>query len=153
MKIDFYFRDYMYGDFEKISLLWETIGLGDKKRGDNESVILKTIKSGGKFILMLEKTTNNLIGTSWITNDYRRLYLHHFGIAKEFQGKGLSKPLLQESLLFAKTTGLQIKLEVHKNNKIACNLYEKYGFSYLGDYLVYIIRDVHTITSSGVIRK
>jgi len=120
--------------------LWKETGLGDEKRGDDEQIILNTLKYGGKFILMLEQDTKQLIGTSWITNDQRRLYLHHFGIGKIFQGKGLSKPLLEESLKFAGKTGLQIKLEVHKDNSVARQLYEKYNFKYLGDYFVYIIR-------------
>jgi ribosomal protein S18 acetylase RimI-like enzyme len=36
---------------------------------------------------------------------------------------------------------MQIKLEVHEQNKIAINLYEKAGFKKLGNYKVYIIRD------------
>ena len=140
MTPSFYFRDYKPGDFSIVLNLWKQTGLGDEKRGDNEAVILNTIKTGGKFIMMIESHSEQLIGTSWITNDHRRLYLHHFGIAKQFQGKGYSKPLLEESLKFAKKTGLQIKLEVHKNNTIARRLYEKYAFKYLGDYLVYIIR-------------
>ena len=140
MKSDYFFRDYRQGDYRQVLPLWKETGLGDEKRGDDEQVIMNSLKYGGKFILMFERTTEKLIGTSWITNDHRRLYLHHFGIAKEFQGKGFSKPLLEESLQFAKNTGLQIKLEVHKDNPVARLLYEKYDFKYLGDYLVYIIR-------------
>ena len=140
METDYFFRDYRQGDFGLVLPLWKETGLGDEKRGDDEQVILDTLKYGGKFILMIERNTEKLIGTSWITNDHRRLYLHHFGIGKQFQGRGLSKPLLEESLQFARKTGLQIKLEVHKDNPIACQLYEKYDFKYLGDYMVYIIR-------------
>lgn len=138
--IPYYFRDYRAGDFSLVLSLWEETGLNDKKRGDTETVILNSMHFGGKFILMIHKETDMLMGTSWITNDQRRLYLHHFGIAKTFQGKKLSKPLLEASLQFAQTTGQQIKLEVHKDNKAARHLYEKYFFKYLGDYLVYIIR-------------
>ena len=87
------------------------------------------------------------MGTSWITNDGRRLYLHHFGIKPEFQGQNLSKQLLKVSLNFAKKSRLQIKLEVHKKNKIALNLYKNSGFNYLGDYEVFIIRDYSKINS------
>ena len=120
MKTHFYFRDYQEGDFSTVLPLWKETGLGDERRGDDETVIFSTLKSGGKFILMFEQNSEKLIGTSWITNDQRRLYLHHFGIGKAYQGRGLSKPLLEESLKFAKRTGLQIKLEVHKDNTIAC---------------------------------
>jgi ribosomal protein S18 acetylase RimI-like enzyme len=71
--------------------------------------------------------------------------LHHFGIKKSYQGKGLSNKLLDASLAAAKQMGMQIKLEVHKNNEIAGNLYRKAGFAALGDYEVLIIRDISSI--------
>jgi ribosomal protein S18 acetylase RimI-like enzyme len=86
-----------------------------------------------------------VVGTSWLTNDGRRLYLHHFAIDPEFQGGGLSKPLLRESLKIAREIGLQVKLEVHQDNERAINFYKKAGFQRLGDYDVYIIRDLSDI--------
>jgi len=41
---------------------------------------------------------------------------------------------------------MQIKLEVHKNNKIAKTLYQSVSLKYLGDYEVYIIRDINSVT-------
>ncbi|MBU4487107.1 MAG: GNAT family N-acetyltransferase, partial [Candidatus Delongbacteria bacterium] len=78
---------------------------------------------------------------SWITNDKRRNYLHHFGIREEYRGSGLAQKLLEISLEFCKNNGLQIKLEVHKDNLKAIKLYENYKFKYLGDYLIFIIRN------------
>jgi ribosomal protein S18 acetylase RimI-like enzyme len=54
---------------------------------------------------------------------------------------GYAHLLMEESLNFAKTTGKQIKLEVHESNHVAIRLYKKWGFNYLGDYEVYIIRN------------
>ncbi len=145
MELTYNLRDYNINDYKQVEKLWLEIGLGSSARGDNQDVIQKTLENGGKLFVLEEKILKLIIGTSWITNDNRRLYLHHFGIKTEFQNKGLSKILLQKSLEFAKSTGLQIKLEVHENNVKATNLYEKYGFSYLGDYNVFIIRDYKTI--------
>ncbi len=89
--------------------------------------------------------SGRIAGTSWMTCDGRRLLLHHFGILPEFQGKGLSKLLLKESLRFAKETGLQVKLEVHSSNHRAINLYNKFGFKLLKDYCIYIIRDISNL--------
>jgi len=91
---------------------------------------------------MIKEDTKLLIGSSWITIDGRRSYLQYFGILPEYQNKGLGKKLLEESLKVAKEIGLQIKLEVHKSNITAKKLYEKYGFKYLGDYIVQVIRDI-----------
>jgi ribosomal protein S18 acetylase RimI-like enzyme len=125
--------------------LWESLGLGEAHRGDDEKVINRTIELGGQLLLMISEGSNAIIGTSWLTQDGRRTYLHHFGIHPDYQGYGLAKPLLDESLKLAKSLGMQIKLEVHKDNVKALGLYYKAGFTYLGDYLVFIIRDISKI--------
>jgi len=142
---DIIIRDYKRGDFDGINLLWEATGMGGSARADNEETIEETIRTGGKLIVLEDKKTGDIIGTSWLTIDGRRIYLHHFGIIPGHQGKGLSHILTEESLKYAKEKGLQIKLEVHIDNKIATELYKKYGFKYLGDYDVYIIRDIGDI--------
>lgn len=145
MDFDLKIRKYKKGDFVQINSIWKEIGLGGSQRGDNEEVIEKTIENGGFFVILENVNNNEIIGTSWLTNDYRRLYLHHFGIKKEFQGKGFAKKLLIETLKIVKKNGLQVKLEVHKDNLKAINLYKNSGFQYLGDYQVLIIRDLLTI--------
>ena len=134
-------RDYNIEDFDEVNKLWAATGMGGAERGDNNDVIQKTIKANGKLIILENKSTKEIIGTSWLTNDGRRVYLHHFGIKPVFQGKGLSKLLLDDSINFAKSKGLQLKLEVHENNTKAIGLYKTGGFNYLGDYKVYIIRE------------
>ncbi|MBI5217502.1 MAG: GNAT family N-acetyltransferase [Bacteroidia bacterium] len=136
-------RDFTNEDFPGVLELWVQTGMGGKHRGDDEKVIARSIQSGGRLLVMEETARKIIIGTSWLTNDARRLYLHHFGILPDYQGKGLSKLLMKESLKFAKEKGLQTKLEVHKDNFKAINLYQRTGFKYLGDYDVYIVRE-HT---------
>jgi ribosomal protein S18 acetylase RimI-like enzyme len=140
-----FIRDFKIDDYNDIIELWNSLGLSNPKRGDDKQVILKTIEHGGKLMLLIDELKHKIIGTSWITTDYRRLYLHHFGIAQEYQGLGLSHLLLAESLNFAKEMNMQIKLEVNRKNFRAINLYKKAGFQYLGDYDVYIIRGVQSI--------
>lgn len=144
-KIKFTIRDFSIEDFADINELWRLTGQGGAHRGDTTEIVEKTILNGGKLLVMIESVTKKIIGTSWVTNDHRRLYLHHFGILPEYQGKGLSKPLLVETMKFIKKTGLQVKLEVHRDNAKAANVYQKHGFKYLGDYDVYIIRNVNTL--------
>ncbi len=140
-KSDCQIRDYNVEDFDEVNKLWAATEMGGTERGDNNDVIQKTIKANGKLFILEVKTTKEIIGTSWLTNDGRRVYLHHFGIKPVYQGKGLSKLLLDESIAFAKSKGLQIKLEVHEKNTKAIGLYKTGGFKYLGDYEVYIIRE------------
>jgi len=139
---EFLIRDYTHGDFPGVMHLWEATGMGSQNRGDAEAIIEDSIRIGGCLLVMEQKSEKTICGTSWMTFDGRRIHLHHFGILPDYHGKGLSKILLKESLAFVKEKGYQVKLEVHKENKRALNLYKKAGFDYLGDYNVYIIRDI-----------
>ena len=142
---DFFIREFSENDYPELITLWESLGLGGAHRGDDLQIINLTIKMGGQLLLIVEKASDLIVGTSWLTVDGRRTYLHHFGIKEGFQGKGLAKMLLTESLKLAKTFGMQVKLEVHKDNFKALGLYTKAGFTYLGDYQTFIIRDISTI--------
>jgi ribosomal protein S18 acetylase RimI-like enzyme len=134
-------RDYQSSDYSEVADIWEQTGMGGKFRGDDHGVIERTIESGGKLLILELPFQKKIIGTSWLTQDGRRVYMHHFAIHPEHQGKGYAKLLLKATMEFAKSTGLQIKLEVHRNNIKALNLYKKGGFLNLGDYEVYIIRE------------
>lgn len=142
MDPSFFIREYTEGDYPEMIRLWESLGLGGAHRGDDKNIIRRTIQMGGQLLLLVNPASGAIIGTSWLTVDGRRTYLHHFGIHADYQGNGLSKILLDASMKLAKSYGMQVKLEVHTNNAKALGLYKKAGFSYLGDYQVYIIRDI-----------
>ena len=141
----FIIRDFKSDDYEQINLLWKETGLGGSQRDDNLQVINSTLANGGKLIILEHSAQNLIIGTAWLTTDTRRIYLHHFCVKPTYQNKGISHLLCNESIKFAKEKKMQIKLEVHKDNLIATELYKKHGFTYLGDYDVYIIRDLSII--------
>ncbi len=136
-------RDFISSDFDQLMEIWLSTGLGSAQRGDNLQIIEQSVSMGGKM-LMVEKF-GKIIGTSWMTFDGRRIHLHHFGVHPDYQRKGVGLKLARESLKFVKQKGYQVKLEVHKDNHAAIDLYKKLGFTYLGDYDVYIIRDLGII--------
>jgi ribosomal protein S18 acetylase RimI-like enzyme len=142
---EFLIREFREGDFDQVARLWIETGMGSTARDDNKKTILDSIGLGGRMLIMEEKATGMICGTSWMTFDGRRIHLHHFGILPSFQGKKLADLLLDESLRFVKEKGCQVKLEVHNTNAKAISLYKKHGFEYLGDYDVYIIRDLSRI--------
>lgn len=144
MNDNFQVREYIQSDYEGVIALWEPLGLGNAERGDTKKVIQTTLDLGGKLLLLFNRINNEIVGSSWLTVDGRRTYIHHFGIKETEQGKGLAKILLSASLAAAKEIGLQVKLEVHQENSNAIKLYTNAGFKYLGDYDVYIIRDILT---------
>ncbi|MBS1231969.1 MAG: ypeA [Bacteroidetes bacterium] len=139
-------REYHKGDFTGIMNLWIATGLSRPERGDDEATVERSIEMGGRMLVMCpESPAEEIIGTSWMTFDGRRLHLHHFGIDPSFQRRGLARELLRESLRFVKEKGYQVKIEVHRSNAVAVELYRKAGFEFLGDYDVYIIRDIQSI--------
>jgi ribosomal protein S18 acetylase RimI-like enzyme len=148
MEIKLNVREYLPEDFNAINQLWKDTDMGGSMRGDNEETIDRTIKAGGKLFVLENPSSHEIIGTSWLSHDQRRIYIHHFGIKPAFQGKGYAHLLMKASMDFAQSTGMQIKLEVHKDNFKAVRLYKKWGFNYLGDYEVYIIRDYKLIQQS-----
>jgi ribosomal protein S18 acetylase RimI-like enzyme len=141
----FTIRDYWAADYPHVADIWERTGISTPGRGDTAEVIENTLRRKGRLLVLMDQESNSVIGTSWLTNDGRRLYLHHFAVDPDYQGHGLSKPLLHASLKFAKEIGLQVKLEVHQDNEKAISLYQDFGFKRLGDYDVYIIRDLSDI--------
>lgn len=141
----FIIREYRKGDYDGVAYLWQTTNLGNPARGDDESIIEQSITIGGSLLVLENLSDGSICGTSWMTFDGRRIHLHHFGIRPEYQGNDLSKILLKHSLEFVKKKGCQVKLEVHRSNMIATELYKKAGFTYLGDYDIYIMRDISKI--------
>lgn len=141
MKNKVKFRDYKPEDFNHVKVLWELTGLGGRERGDGNDVIIRTIESGGKLIIM--EKVDKIIGTSWLTTDNRRMFLHHFGIHPDFQGQGLANKLMDETMKFIIDKGLQVKLEVHKENIKALSLYRKFKFLDFTDYELMMKRNIN----------
>jgi ribosomal protein S18 acetylase RimI-like enzyme len=142
---EFIVRHFRNGDFDQISILWDLTEMGNQLRGDDNKTIEDSIRIGGAMLILEEIKTEKVCGTSWMTFDGRRIHLHHFGILPEYQRKGLANILMRASLKFVKSKGYQVKLEVHQSNSKAINLYKNSGFEYLGDYDIYIIRDISKV--------
>ena len=137
-------RDYRPEDFPLVKALWKETGIYTIERGDTAEIINRCNQSGGTFLIMEEKSTGLVAGTSWITWDGRRLYLHHFAIRPDLQGKGLGRLLALKSLEFAREKDAPMKLEVHHSNQTAIDLYKSLGFEVFEDYDIYMILDPGT---------
>ena len=125
--------------YAEIISIWYKTGISNPERADSFDSIQRTLEHGG--ILLLAYMDAILVGTIWLTNDYRRLYLHHMAVLPEFQKQGIGRSLLQEAIQIADKQGLQAKLEVHSDNAAALNLYRSMGFKVLDGYLVMIRRN------------
>lgn len=133
-------REYESHDFTAVLGLWELTGLADEKRADSALTIEKSLQFGGKFWILEDLTSDECIGTIWLTNDSRRLYLHHLGVHPNYQQKGYGRLLSETALQYARKVNMQIKLEVHELNNHAIKLYKNLGFHYLDRYDIMIKR-------------
>jgi len=131
-------RDYQIGDFPQVESLWKTTGIHRPDRGDTPEIIEKCRALGGKFLVMEDPGQKLIIGSSWLTNDGRRLHMHHFAIMPSYQNRGFGRSLALKSLDFARQRGIPVKIEVQKNNSCALHLYKSLGFEPLQGYGVYI---------------
>lgn len=121
--------------------LWKETGIYTMERGDTHEVILRCNSQGGKFLVLEDPESRIMVGSSWMTYDGRRLHLHHFAIKPSHQGRGLGRILALESLKFADEKGCPLKLEVHRENLAAVNLYNSLGFIKFKDYEIFMVVD------------
>ena len=134
-------RDYHPDDFAGVMLLWKATGIYTEERGDTSEIILRCNRAGGKLLVLEDPSKGQVAGTSWMTWDGRRLYLHHFAILPSLQGQGYGRRLALESLAFAREMNCPMKLEVHSQNTRAVNLYRSLGFEVFEGYDIYMIHD------------
>ena len=127
-------RDYRPEDFAEVVELWRQTGIYTKERGDTAELILQCNRQGGRFLILEDPESGEPAGTSWMTWDGRRIFLHHFAIRPDLQGKGLGRDLAVRSLEFARKKGCPVKLEVQRENVAAVKLYSSLGFQRFGDY-------------------
>lgn len=127
--------------YDRVNSFWNETGLGGSHRGDDLNIIISTINTGGHLLILINGE-DEVIGSSWLTNDKRRTYIHHFGIKESYRRQGLGRVLMVKTMEIAIKMGFQIKLEVHRGNLAAINLYKAFGFNDLGDYEVLINREL-----------
>ena len=125
--------------FAAVERIWNATGVGNPARGDTFESVQATLAHGGRLYTV--KAQGAIVGVCWITDDGRRLYLHHMAVAPEHQGRGYARLLMEKALSFARERRLQMKLEVHRHNERAIHLYQSFGFTRLGDYEIFIRRD------------
>jgi ribosomal protein S18 acetylase RimI-like enzyme len=126
--------------FDAIERIWAATDVGNPARGDTFESVQATLAHGGRLFTV--KAQGAIVGVCWITDDGRRLYLHHMAVAPEHQGRGYARMLMEKALSWARERRLQMKLEVHMDNERAVRLYQSFGFTRLGDYEVFIRRDL-----------
>lgn len=124
------YKEEHHADFRKLNLEWlEKYNLVES----HDLIVLDdptgTILDRGGFI-WLAKVSNEIIGSAALMKKEKGLYeLAKMSVTKKWQGKGISKLLLETCLNKAKELEAE-KLLLFSNHQLitALKLYEKYGF-------------------------
>ena len=127
------YRDEYEADFKKLNLEWLD------KYSLTESHDLEILNDPRKMILdtggciFLAKSGNEIVGSSALIHEGQGLYeLAKMAVTTAFQGKGISKMLIEKCLAAAKKFKAA-KLILFSNSQLttASSLYEKYGFKHI----------------------
>ena len=138
--------DFADSHFSSLLRLWRESGVANPSRGDSlESIRATLVRQGRLFVIVRPAgakagDSEEVLASAWLTDDGRRLYLHHMAVLPSLQGRGLGRRLMVAAVALAAERGMQMKLEVHRENRRALALYRDFGFEGLGDYEVMIRR-------------
>lgn len=124
--------------YQILNDIWTRTGVANPARADSLESIQITLAHGGLIILAFKG--DEAIGATWLTHDWRRLYIHHMAVLEQYRNRGVGRHLLNAALAYSTQIGIQPKLEVHHANPGARHLYESAGFSYIDGYWVMVKR-------------
>lgn len=124
------YKDEFHEDFRRLNLEWlDKYNLTES----HDLMVLDDPKGAiidrGGFI-WLAKEEGQIIGSAALMKEHEGVYeLAKMAVTPEWQGKGISKALMETCLMKAKELGAR-KLTLFSNHqlKTALRLYEKYGF-------------------------
>ena len=127
------YQNKYHQDFKQLNLYWlDKYNLTES----HDMLILndpkKTILDKGGFI-WLAKDGNEIVGSSALINEGHNIFeLAKMSVKTEWQGKGISKILIEACLNKAKEIGAK-KIILFSNHQLtkALKLYEKYGFKHV----------------------
>ncbi|TMI92676.1 MAG: GNAT family N-acetyltransferase [Bacteroidetes bacterium] len=124
------YSDEYANDFKQLNLEW----LNKYNLAESHDLKIindpkKTILDGGGYIY-LAKADNKIIGTAGLANEGNSVFeLVKMAVAPAFQGRGISKMLLEKCLNKARELKAE-KVFLYSNSQLttAIALYKKYGF-------------------------
>jgi putative acetyltransferase len=127
------YRDEFKDAFRQLNVEWlDKYNL----REEADMIVLndpqgKIIDKGG--VIYIAKEGDEVVGTAAMVPEHNDVYeLAKMAVTEQWQGRGISKLLLEKCLTWAKEKQA-VKVELFSNSQLksALGLYEKYGFVYV----------------------
>ncbi|KAB3530524.1 GNAT family N-acetyltransferase [Alkaliphilus serpentinus] len=111
--------------------------LGDEKFGMDAEEFKEYIQKEGNHVFII-KSASEIAGivfaSIYKSRDRKTVFIRGLAVDEAHRGKGYSKSLLYKAFQWAKENGAtDSMLWVEKDNDVAINLYEKFGYSPYGD--------------------
>lgn len=127
------YEDRYADDFRRLNLEWlDKYNLTE----EYDLVVLddprgKVLDSGG--VIYLAKAGEEIVGSAGLMKEHEGVYeLVKMAVTEQWQGKGISKLLLDKCLAFAREHGFKM-ITLYSNSQLqrAIKMYEKYGFRHV----------------------
>lgn len=98
----------------------------------NYNIFAEELKNQySKYFCAIED--NVVVGFAGVWQSIDIMHITNIVVKKDMRGKGIGNKLLETLLQYSKKPEIsEITLEVHEDNKIAQELYKKYGFKQAG---------------------
>ncbi|MGL4205931.1 MAG: GNAT family N-acetyltransferase [Aeromonadaceae bacterium] len=124
-------------DYPAVIALWQQSEGLTLRDADSEAAI-RAYLARNPGLSFVAHDRHQLIGSVLVGSDGRRGYLQHLSVAKEWQGKGVGRALLQAAIQALHAIGVEkTHLFVHAENHEAQAFYRHLGWQERADIQLY----------------
>ncbi|MFM7679342.1 MAG: GNAT family N-acetyltransferase [Roseiflexaceae bacterium] len=127
-----YLRPIVLADLATLIALWRTAGLA-LSPSDTEVGIRRHLGVSGNLAMVVCTSDDTIIASVLASDDGRRGWLNHLAVHPAYQGRGLGRVLVDETITRLRAQGCEkLNLLVRNENAQVCAFYEALGFGYDG---------------------
>ena len=121
-------REFSINDYDSAIELWQRVqGLEIAEGDDRESVAQFLARNPGLSRVATDGST--VVGVALCGHDGRRGHIYHLAVDPAYQGRGLGKRLLDESLADLRRTGVKrVIIMVADDNKSGRQFWKRSGY-------------------------
>lgn len=121
-------RNYHQSDKESVISLWKEI-FNPKKYHNNPEVAINMKNKYNDNLFFIAEENNQIIGSVIAGFDGHRGWLYSLAVHPSYRRKGIGTSLVKKALNELEKLGcLKVNLQIHGDNKIVIDFYEKNGF-------------------------
>lgn len=139
MEASYHIRSAEPDDLPQVIHLWQSVGLVDSFRSDNE--VIEALKQQSTLILMVAECKSKVVGTALGGTDGWWGWLYRLAVMPEYQKQGIGEALVREVESQLKHRGVRyINTITNRRSIAASRVFEKAGWSLDEDHVRHIKR-------------